>query len=402
LLRKSPFFDFFNRRDESDFASFMANSIEDEHYINWNGFALPHDYGDAEFEYRAIRNNCAIFDVSPIRKIRVQGNDAGTFFDHLLTRPVGSLPAMRATYTVFCNDNGSLKDDAILYKFDDDDYLLMPSDVDHSPYFESLSRQLELQDVSFMECTDSWFGMAIQGPLSAAALLNMGFDGVEQIRPFEVRDYSIAGKAFFVSRMGFTADLGYECWFVPELVDTVLGRIHSARSALNIAMPGYGLSALQACRLEGGFIVAGWDCSTELDPIPDFERSPYELGLGWLVNLDAVPFVGRDALALQKKNGHRFTLRSFVIDKDCNPDDGAELFDSVDAQNESIGKVACSNWSWGMNKTIGNASINAEHANVKEAWVVAAGEYVKLTLSRGPLVTLERRNQVPAPTATPD
>jgi glycine cleavage system aminomethyltransferase T len=42
---------------------------------------------------------------------------------------------MRATYTVFCNDNGSLKDDAILYKFGDDDYLLMPSDIDHSPYF---------------------------------------------------------------------------------------------------------------------------------------------------------------------------------------------------------------------------------------------------------------------------
>jgi aminomethyltransferase len=380
----------------------MANSIEDEHYINWNDFALPHDYGDAEFEYRAIRNSCAIFDVSPIRKIRVQGSDAGIFFDHLLTRPVSGLPAMRATYTIFCNDDGSLKDDAILYKLAEDDFLLMPSDIDHSPYFESLAQQLDLQNVSFLECTVSWAGLAVQGPLSAAVLKTMGFDGVERIRPFEVRDYALDGNAFFVSRMGFTADLGYECWFVPDLVNTTTDRIRSARSAMNIEIPGYGLSALQACRLEGGFIVAGWDCSTELDPIPDFERSPYELGLGWLVKLDAVPFVGRDALALQKKNGPRFTLRSFVIDKDCNPDDGAELFDRVDAQNESIGKVACSNWSWGMNKTIGNASIKAEHANVNEAWVVTAGEYVKLTLSRGPLITLERRNQVPAPTDTPD
>ena len=363
---------------------------------------MPIDYGDAEAEYHAIRNSCAIFDVSPLRKIRVHGNDAGTFFDHLLTRPVSSLPAMRATYTVFCNDNGSLKDDAILYKFDDDDYLLMPSDVDHSPYFESLSRQLELQNVSFTECTDSWVGLAIQGPLSAAALLTMGFDGVEQIRPFEVRDYSIAGKAFFVSRMGFTADLGYECWFVPELVDTVSERIHSARSALKIAIPGYGLSALQACRLEGGFIVAGWDCSTELDPIPDFERSPYELGLGWLVNLDAAPFVGRDALALQKKDGHRFTLRSFAMDSNCQPEDGAEIFATSDARSEAIGKIACSNVSWGMNKTIGNASIKSEHAGVGEAWTCCAEEYVKLTLNRGPLVSLARRNEFPAPISTPD
>jgi glycine cleavage system aminomethyltransferase T len=73
----------------------------------------------------------------------------------------------------------------------------------------------------------------------------MGFAGVAQIRPFEVPDYAIDGKAFFISRMGFTADLGYECWFVPELVDTITQRISAARTALDNAMPGYGLSALQ-------------------------------------------------------------------------------------------------------------------------------------------------------------
>jgi len=401
-LRKSPFFDFFDRHDDSDFAGFVAQSIEDEHYINWNEFLLPNDYGDAEAEYHAIRSGCAIFDVSPIRKIRVQGSNSGRFFDQVLTRPVSGLSTMRATYTVFCNDNGSLKDDAILYKFADDDYLLMPSDIDHSPYFESLSLQMELQDVSFTECTDAWAGLAVQGPLSAAALTAMGFDGVELIRPFEVRDYAIGGKAFYIARMGFTADLGYECWFVPELIDTTADRISAARAKLNIAIPGYGLSALQACRLEGGFIVAGWDCSTELDPIPDFERSPYELGLGWLVNLDAHQFIGRDALALQKKDGHRFTLRSFAMDSNCQPEDGTEIFATIAARNEPIGKIACSNWSWGMNKTIGNASIKSEYADVGEAWIRVAEEYVKLTLSQGPLVSLARRNEFPALINAPD
>jgi aminomethyltransferase len=304
---------------------------------------------------------------------------------------------MRATYTVFCNDNGMLKDDAILYKFADDDYLLMPSDIDHSPYFESLAQQLDLREVSFAECTDAWAGLAVQGPLSAATLLGMGFDGVEQIRPFEVHDYTIEGRTLFISRMGFTADLGYECWFVPDLVETLKQRILSARLQLNIEIPGYGLSALQACRLEGGFIVAGWDCSTELDPLPDFERSPYELGLGWLVNLDAHSFVGRDALAKQNNIGHRHVLRSFVTEVNCEPDDGAELFDRPDRHSESIGKIACSNWSWGMNKTIGNASIRSAYAKAENAWVSVAGEIIEVTLSRGPLVSLERRNQFPAP-----
>jgi len=381
---------------------FVAESIEDEHFINWNEFLLPHDYGDAELEYQAIRNRCAIFDVSPIRKIRVCGKDAGTFFDHVLTRPVSGLAAMRATYTVFCNDNGSLKDDAILYKLADDDYLLMPSDIDHSPYFASLAEQLKLHDVSFTECTDAWAGLAIQGPSSAAALIGMGFDGVEQIRPFEVHDYSVDGNTLLISRMGFTADLGYECWFVPNLIETVAECVLSARSKLNIAMPGYGLSALQACRLEGGFIVAGWDCSTELDPIPEFERSPYELGLGWLVNLDASPFVGRDALATEKKIGHRYVLRSFATEFRCEPDDGAELFDSPDLHTASIGNIACSSWSWGMSKTIGNASIESAHAEVESAWVSVEGEVVKVALSRGPLISLPRRNQFPAPINRPD
>ncbi len=395
MLRKSTFFDFLNRHDETDFERFMANSIEDEHYINWNEFSLPFDYGDAKSEYLAIRNACALFDVSPIRKIRVRGTGAANFFDHLLTRPVSGLPTMRATYTVFCNENGSLKDDAILYKFADDDYLLMPSDIDHSPYFETLCQQFGLADVEFTECTAAWAGLAIQGPQSAAVLANMGFDAVEQLRPFEVKRYEINGNKLYVSRMGFTADLGYECWFEPGLADAVMERIQSARSTMNIVIPGYGLSALQACRLEGGFIVAGWDCSTELDPIPNFERSPYELGLGWLVKLDGAPFVGREALQVQKETGHPFTLRSFEVDAADPPEDGDTLLIGPEG-DATVGIVNCSSWSWGMNKVIGNASIRTEHADLEDAWIILDGKHVQVRLSRGPLLNLERRNQVPA------
>jgi aminomethyltransferase len=197
--------------------------------------------------------------------------------------------------------------------------------------------------------------------------------------------------------MGFTADLGYECWFEPGLADTFMRGIESARSSMGIALPGYGLDALQACRLEGGFIVAGWDFATELEPQPGFERSPYELGLGWLVDLDAADFIGRDALLKQKKNGHRYSLRSFEIDKNSQPDDAAEIYAGVDGRDVSIGTVNCLSWSWGLKKTIGNASIKSEHAELEAAWVILNGERCELKLSPGPLINLERRNQVPAP-----
>jgi aminomethyltransferase len=397
MLRKSTFFDFFIRHETMDFDRFMAESTEDEHYINWNGYVLPMHYGDAEAEYSAIRQSCAIFDGTPFRKVRIQGPGAGRFLDHLVTRPVSVLATMRATYVVFCNEDGSLKDDSVLFKFDDDDYLIMPSDIDHIPYFEGVRQRLGIDGVSFTDCTYTMIGLAVQGPLSAAVLIEMGFDGAEMMKPFAVREYKLSDNTVHVSRTGFTADLGYECWFAPDLADTIAERVKSARERLDIAIPGYGLNATQACRLEGGFIVAGWDCATEVDPQPGFERTPYELGLGWLVNLEGAPFVGRDALAQQTQNGVPNTLRSFEIDSTEVPEDGTALQDGIGDGAIQVGIVTCSTWSWGFDAVIGNASIKSEHADRDNAWVNIDGSLYEVKLSHGPLLTLDRRNQVPAP-----
>ncbi len=395
MLKKSPFFDFLNRRSNSSFEGFLATSTEDEHFINWNEFLLPNNYGDAELEYHAIRQSCAVFDVSPLRKIRVHGSSAGAFFDRLLTRPVSGLEPMRAIYTVFCNTDGSLKDDAILYKFADDDYLMMPSDIDHSPYFESVCRQIGIENVSFTECTDGWYGLAVQGPLSAAVLQEMGFDTVDQLRPFEVREYEFGGGAICVARMGFTADLGYECWFAPSLAGALIEWLEIVRNSLNIELPGYGLNALQVCRLEGGFIVAGWDCSTEIEPQPGFDRSPYELGLGWLVDLNGDDFVGKDALAEQMKSGPAYSLRYFSINNEMELPNGTEVY--AVGGDEVIGSVNSSSWSWGLQKTIGNASIKYENRDEERGRVSIEGKILDLRLCSRALVELPRRNQVPAP-----
>jgi len=396
MIKKAAFYDFFNRRSGCDFDQFILESVEDEDYINWNDYVLPMHYGDAELEYNALRHGCAIFDGTPFRKVRIHGSGAGKFLDHLVTRPVSALASMRATYVVFCNEDGSLKDDSVLFKFDEDDYLIMPSDVDHIPYFEGLRERLNIDNVVFTDRTFEITGLAIQGPLSAAALLAMGFDGVEQLKPFEIRDYEIDGNKVQLSRTGFTADLGYECWVITEIATFLAGRVEAARSELNIPVPGYGLSVVQACRLEGGFIVAGWDCATEVDPQPGFERSPYELGLGWLVNLEATPFVGRDALAEQKKNGHAHVLRSFTTDTTDVPEDGAVLLDGIGSEATEVGIATCSNWSWGQNAVIGNASMRSEHADLESAWVEIAGNLHEVGLSRGPLFNPNRRNEVPA------
>jgi aminomethyltransferase len=398
-VKKSPFFETLNFQSRIDFEQFLLDSAQDEHFISWNEYVLPLDYGDAESEYQAIRNNCAIFDVSPLRKYRIQGKDSGAFLDFLVTRPVSQAPVMRGIYVVFCNEDGSLKDDAILHKYSDEDYLLLPSDMDHSKHFEMLVSKLGLEEVTIQDCSDSLVGMAIQGPMSAQVLEQMGFAGIEQIKPMEVAEFPLSGGTIRIARMGFTADLGYECWMQPELGEAFEQCIRSARDLTGLTIPGYGLSALQACRLEGGFIVAGWDCATEADPNPGFERSPFELGLGWLVDLASEDFFGRDVLLEEHQSGSRFSLRSFQINDPRSPEDGAGLFVTEGGEKKAVGLITCSSWSWDLGTMIGNASIEQDYSEEKEVWTWLEGDSVKVELSRGPLRSFARSKQVPAPLA---
>ena len=174
--------------------------------------------------------------------------------------------------------------------------------------------------------------MAIQGPASSDTLRAMGLDGVEHLKPFEVKAWPLGGGELLVARMGFTADLGYECWMKSSDSSAFEQKLMEARKVTGLDIPGYGLTALQACRLEGGFIVAGWDCATEVEPVPGFERTPFELGIGWIVKLDGNEFVGRDALLKQKAEGQPHTFRYGSINEEFQPEDGAALFDESGKQ----------------------------------------------------------------------
>jgi glycine cleavage system aminomethyltransferase T len=101
-------------------------------------------------------------------------------------------------------------------------------------------------------------------------------------------------------------------------------------------------------------------------------------------------------LAEQKKNGHTHVLRSFTTDTTDVPEDGAVLLDGTGLEATEVGIATCSNWSWGQNAVIGNASMRSEHADLISAWVEIAGNLHAVRLSRGPLFNPNRRNEVPA------
>lgn len=394
-MKRTPFFDLLNRK--RDFEAFIAEGQADIDYIDWNGYVVPHDFGDAEQEYHAIRNECALFDDSPLRKLRISGDDAGHLLDHTLTRAVSHTPIMRALYVIWCNDDGLLKDDGMLLKLSEGDYLLMPSDIDHSGWFRDRAMQLGLRDVVISDVTDESIGVAMQGPLSARAMWELGFDGIEQMAPQELRYLSLHGVDVLVGRMGFTGDLGYECWLAPEKRDGLIAAIGDVRERLGLGIPGYGLGALEACRLEAGFIVAGWDFATELDDAPGFDRTPFEVGLGWAVDLEGADFPGKQALQGLRRNSRR-VLRRFSTPAAGLP----ERLTLLDPERDvEVGTVNCAAWSWGLEQTVGTASVTTDFAGLQQARAILGSNPVTVTLRRKPLVRLERNRQVPAPLSMP-
>ena len=306
---------------------------------------------------------------------------------------------MTAIYVTYCNIDGTLKDDSILYKFSNQDYLMMPSDIDHSPHLELCRDILGISknDLHITECTDLWQGIAIQGPKSALAVNTMLGKDFSDLAPFEVREVLESDIDAKVARVGFTADLGYEVWFDANSTLAIQDRLEKARETLGLDIPGYGLAALEVCRLEGAFIVAGWDFSTEADPIPGFERSPFEVGLNWLVDLKKNDFVGKKSLLSRQAIGNRFVLRQFELDRHLHLEDGSPIYDVSGEIKIEIGTINCSTWSWGLQKTIGNISLKEKYQDVVSAVVDIHQDSYLVILRRGPFLNLPQRNAMPAP-----
>ena len=394
--KKSLFYDFVSRYVDTDFDTYMATAVQDENYLNWHGHCLPHVYEDEEQEYNAVRNGCALFDASPVKKYRIRGANAGAFMDYVMTRKMSELPVPRATYAIWCTDDGMLNDDALLYKLAEDDYLLMVAEVDHDEHFANCKEKVG-GDIQITEETPSLAGFAVQGPKSCAVLKSFGLGGLETMKPFEVKNYSLKGGNLMVSRVGFTGDLGYEIWFEPEMAADIEQAFVDAEQKLGIKIAGYGLTAIQLCRMESGLIVPGWDTLQTFED-PEFERSPLELAMGWNVGWDREDdFVGKAALLKEKAEGSRFKMKGFKIMQECELEDGAELFASIDGEEVQIGTLPSVSWAYGADHWLGLSSLRTAHADATEGYVKINGDKVAVEICKLPFASYERRTQVPAP-----
>jgi aminomethyltransferase len=314
----------------------------------WRDHTVADAYFDVGMEYNAIRNSCAVFDLSPMTKHLVTGPDALSYMNRLVTRDVAKLKAGRVGYCLWCDDAGQVIDDGTIFHLREGVYRLC-----------SQERQLDWLlasafgfDVKIVEETNEVAGLAVQGPTSCAVLKEMGLSGIETMTPFGLRSYRFQDTELMVSRTGYTGDLGYELWIDPASALPLWDRLFAAGS--NFGIRAIGTLALEMSRVEAGFIQAGVDfLPADRAVRADRTRSPFELDLGWLVDFKKPNFTGRRALLAEQQRGSRFRLVRLDVEGN-KPAKDAYIYDP---QRKNIGVVTSSMWSPAAKASIALASV---------------------------------------------
>ena len=386
-LKKTPF------HSRTSLASRTNN------WYTWNGFTVPTEYSTVELEYTAARNGTSVMDLTPMGKYEITGEDAHSFSDYLVTRDLSEMKDNTVAYIIWCNEDGKVIDDGTIFKYSSNKFMLCCA----VKIYNWLNDSAEGFNVKIEDVTDTIAALSLQGPTSCSTLKNYGAIGLESLAPFEMKEFNIDGNNVLISRTGFTGDLGYELWIDPKNAEAAWDAIFDAGKHLKIRP--FGMNALEMTRIEAGFIQTNTDFMAAEDALrPVRMRSPYEIGMGWLVHFKKKNyFIGKKALKKEKEMGS--TERCLVgldIDGD-KPAHGSVIYNS---KKEDIGIVTAAMWSPTMKRNVALASLRRPYGiKIKdnifaEIYHPEEIEYRKIwakcKVVKRQFYSPERRNKVPA------
>jgi glycine cleavage system T protein (aminomethyltransferase) len=342
------------------------------------GYLAPTVVSDTLEEYRSCREAAALMDFSMLRKVSLDGPGALELVNGLVTRDVSKLEPGRIAYGALANADGKMIDDCTtMMRTPDSVRFCGANDADHELFAAAAAdRGIEVR-----EHTDLTAHLCLQGPRSREILQGLTSSDLSNAAfPYYTfrEGVEIAGVPAFMTRLGYTAELGYELW-----VDR--GRSLELWDALVAAgtpagMKVIGMVCLDLFRIEGGFIIGGIEY--------DETVSPYECGLGWSVDLEKGDFQGR-AGCLRDRAATTLRLTSVVLESGGEAASGAPL--SVDGREVGLVTQAVESPHLG-GRTLGLAKI---HRDLREPGtrVVAtvAGGAVPGEVVRHPVYDPERK-----------
>ena len=266
---------------------------ESQNWRNWSGYFVAGSYDVMhDYEYHAIRNSAGLIDVSPLFKYEVRGRDALKLVNRVMTRDAAKCAVGQALYGCLCEDDGAVIQDGTVFRLAEDHFRFNLAD----PGLRWLKLNAAGMDVSIEEVSEQIGALALQGPNAFQILQAVVDVDLSRLRFFRLTACKISDVPVIVSRTGYTGDLGYEIWVSSRQAERLWDVL--VEKGKNFGIKPAGILALDVARLEAGFILLEVDyIGAEKALIAAQRYSPFEIGLGWTVDLKKERFIGATALA---------------------------------------------------------------------------------------------------------
>jgi aminomethyltransferase len=343
---------------------------ESLNYREWSGYYTVSAYeSHHEHEYNAIRNAAALIDVSPLFKYMVTGSDASRLVDRLITRDVTKMTVGQVYYTPWCDEHGKVIDDGTVSRLTDQTFRWTSAD----PSLRWFRQNAQGMDVRVEDVSEEIAAVALQGPTSARILRAVAGADIDRLKYFRVTSGTIGGVPVDISRTGYTGDLGYEIWMPAARALEVWDALMEGGRPFDIKPAG--MLALDVARIEAGLLLIDIDFfSSRKAMIGSQMYTPYELGMGRLVNPDKGRFIGQRALREEHARGPARQIVGLEIDWN----EVEALYDAeglapavaaiasrvatpVYRNGRQVGKATSTTWSPVLKRMVALASVERPH-----------------------------------------
>lgn len=333
-LKKTPLYDYYRKTGAR--------------LIDFGGYMLPVSISSIKQEHQAVRTRAGLFDVSHMGEFELAGVGAERFLQRMVTNNVAKTHPGQAQYTAMCYENGGTVDDLMIYRLEEERFMLVVNAANIQKDFDWLHSHLEQsgENAKLDNVSDRIALLALQGPRAEAILSKAADVGVDQITRFTFREnVAIRGTAVLVSRTGYTGEDGFELYCpwgkAPQLWEELL------ETGKDDGLIPCGLGARDTLRFEACLPLYGQELSPSI--------SPLEAGIGFAVKTKkAVDFIGKKALANQKANGVTHRIAGIEMIDRAIPRHGYTVY----ADGRRIGEVTTGTQSPTLAKNLGLALID--------------------------------------------
>lgn len=304
-------------------------------FCSFAGWELPIYYTSILKEHEAVRTKAGLFDVSHLGHLEVSGPDAAAQLQLLVTQDMVALEPGQAIYSPMLNSRGWIMDEMIFYRLEQGRFRMVVNAANGDKILSWLKSRLKggaadrggtvhaAEEMPHRGCgaavedlREKVGTVALQGPAAAEIFGKVSSLVLKSVPRYHVVSAIVVEKPVWVARTGYTGEDGCEIFAAVEDLPAVWkGLLQAGRSE---GIQPAGLGARDTLRLEAGLPLGGSDL--------DEKTTPLESNLDWTVQWRKGPFMGREALERQRREGITRKLAGFEMRGAGIPRPGVAIF----------------------------------------------------------------------------